>query len=87
LPIIRITKAQIQKADKARRAALLKNPDYRLSEERQQLVLQAASEQKQIEYANKTRQAAQPNDPARRPCDERQRLKNDAVGPEMERGS
>ena len=66
---------------------MLKNPDYRLSEERQQLVLQAASEQKQIEYANKTRQAAQPNDPARRPCDERQRLKNDAVGPEMERGS
>jgi protein subunit release factor B len=88
LPIIRVTKEQIEKANKAREAALLKNPEHRLYEERQQLRRQAASEKKaQIKDTNKSRQAAPPNDPNYRPCDERQRLDRESVAREMERES
>ena len=88
MPIIRVTKAQIEKANEARKAALLKDPEFRLYDERQQLRRQAASKQKeQIEDAtNKARKAALSNDPDFRPCDERQRLEREAAG-EMEQDS
>src|SRR5262249_11826643 len=41
LPIIRVTKAQIEKANKAREAALLKDAEFRAYDERQQLRRQA----------------------------------------------
>ena len=85
MPIIRITKAQIEKANKAREAALLENPEYRLYDERQQLRRQAASQKN--EDANSVRQAAPPTEPDYRPCDERQRLEREAVEREMERDS
>jgi protein subunit release factor B len=91
LPIIRVTKAQIEKANKARKAALLKDPEFRVYDERQQFRRQAASKQneqnEQIEDANKARKAAPSNDPDFRPCDERQRLEREAVAREMEHDS
>jgi hypothetical protein len=87
LPIIRVTKAQIEEANKAREAALAENPEYRLYEERLQFRLQAALQKKsQIEDANKARKAAPPNDPNYRPCVERHRLESEAAQ-EMERDS
>jgi hypothetical protein len=89
LPIIRITKEQVQKANKARKAALLKNPDYRLHDERQQLLRQAAFQQKiETERAD----AAAPdvsdaNDPDHRPCDEGPRVKREGGARKKERDS
>jgi len=75
LPIVRITKEQIEKANEARKAALLKDPEFRAYDERQQLQRQAASKQnEQIKDANKA------------PCDERQRQRK-AVEGEMEQDS
>jgi len=87
LPIIRITKAQIAQANKARKAALLKDPEFRAYDERQQLRRQAASKQnEQIGEANKARKAAPSNAQDSRPCDERQRQR-EAVAGEMEQDS
>jgi len=87
LPIIRITKAQIDKANKAREAALLKDPEFRAFDERQQLRRQAALNQKaQIEEANKARMSTPPNDPRSRPCDERKRQR-ETVATDMEQDS
>jgi len=76
-----------REANKAREAALMQNPEYRLYEERQQIWRQAASQKKvQIEDAN-VLQAAAPTEPDHRPCDERQRLEREALESEMERES
>jgi hypothetical protein len=48
MPIIRVTKKQIQEANKAREAALKKDDDFRLHEEQRQ----------RFEEANKAREAA-----------------------------
>jgi hypothetical protein len=75
------------KANKAREAALMQNPKYRLYEERQQIWRQAASQKKvQIEDAN-VLQAAAPTEPDHPPCDERQRLEREALEYEIERDS
>jgi hypothetical protein len=86
LPIIRITKAQLEKADKARKAALLKNPEFRVYEERRQLRRdQAVSKLKErIKAANDALQAAPPNDQDSRPCDERQRQREAVAEMEQE---
>jgi hypothetical protein len=48
MPIIRVTRKQIQAANKAREAALQKDPDFRLFEEqRQRLELEAAAARKE----------------------------------------
>jgi hypothetical protein len=79
---------QIKKANKARKAALLKNPEYQLFEERKQFRRQAASKQRErSENANKVRQAAPPNNPDCPPCDERRRPGNEGIMQEMERDS
>jgi hypothetical protein len=88
LPIVRVTKAQIAKANQARKAALLKNPEYRLYDERQQLLRQAASQREiRTDAANKAPQDSPANDPDHRSCDERQRLKREGVAREKERDS
>jgi hypothetical protein len=88
LPIIRVTKAQIEKANKARKAALLKDPEFRVYNERQQLRRQAASKQNaQIEDANDARKATPSNGAESRPCDERQPLEREAVPQKMEHDS
>ena len=44
MPIIRVTKKQIEEANKAREAALLKDPEFRQHEElRQRIVREAAA--------------------------------------------
>jgi hypothetical protein len=48
MPIIRVTRKQIQAANKAREAALKKDDDFRLHEEQRQ----------SFEHANKAREAA-----------------------------
>jgi len=91
LPIIRVTKEQIEKANKARKAALLRNPQYRLFEQRQQFRRQAALKQReQFDNANKVRPTAPPAPPSNadcRPCDERQRPESEGLVREMERDS
>ena len=88
MPIVRITKAQIEKANKARKAALLKDPEFRVYDERQQFRREAASKQnEQIEDANKARKAAPSNDSDFRPCNERQRVEREGVAREMEQDS
>jgi len=88
LPIIRVTKAQIEKANKARQAALLKNPEYRLYDERQQLLRQRAlTRNVQTEQVNRAPQGPPPNDLAHRPCDESQRLEREPSAREKERDS
>jgi hypothetical protein len=89
VPIVRITKEQIEKAGKARDAALLKDPEYRVHDERQQFQRQGASQQKeQIKGAHKGRQTAQSSDQDCRPCDDGlQRLEREADMPTMERRS
>lgn len=50
MPIIRVTRKQIEAANKAREAALKKDDDFRLHEEqrqRQRLELEAAADRKQ----------------------------------------
>jgi hypothetical protein len=87
LPIIRITKAQIDKANKAREAALLKDPEFRAYDERQQLRRQVALRQsEQTKDANKARKAAPSSAPDIRPCDERHR-QGEAVAGKMEQDS
>ena len=83
MPIIRITKAQIEEANKAREAALAKNAEYRLYEERHQSRIQAAL-RKKIEDTNKERKTTSPNYPEHRLCDEHQRVKPEAVAREEE---
>lgn len=88
MPIIRVTKSQTAKANQARKAALLKDPEYRLYDERQQLLRQAASQREvRTEAANKAPQDSPGNYPDNRPCDERQRLKRQGVAREEERES
>jgi hypothetical protein len=48
MPIIRVTRKQIEEANKAREAALQKNDDFRLyDEQRQRLELDAAAARKE----------------------------------------
>jgi hypothetical protein len=48
VPIIRVTRKQIEEANKAREAALQKDPDFRLhDEQRQRLELEAAAARKE----------------------------------------
>lgn len=47
MPIIRVTKRQIQAANKAREAALSKNRQFRLHEERLELVRREVFRQKE----------------------------------------
>jgi hypothetical protein len=50
MPIIRVTKKQIEEASKAREAALLKDQDFRLhDEQRQRFVREAAAVAKEKE--------------------------------------
>jgi hypothetical protein len=88
VPIIRITKAQIEKGNKARQAALRKIPEYQLYAERQQLLRQVASQQvTQAEDASNARKAPTPNDSDCRPCDEHQQARRDGSTRQAERRS
>lgn len=88
MPIIRITKEQIEKANKARKVALVKDPEFRIYDERQQLQRQAALSQKEdIKDPQKTRQAGQPNDADCDPCHDRKHLEREADPRKSERRS
>jgi hypothetical protein len=79
LPIIRVTKAQIEKANKARKDALLKDPEFRAYDERQQLWLQTTSKQSErIMDGSQMKTTARSNDSDCRPCDKRQRREREA---------
>ena len=84
MPIIRITKAQIEKANKARKAALRKDLECRAFDELQQLRRdQAVSKQnEQIKDADKRPKSALSMDRDFRPCNERQREREAVVGEE-----
>jgi len=88
LPITRVTKTQIAKANQARTAALLENPEYRIYDERQRLLRQAAFQQQiRTDTGNTASPESPPDDTDRRPCDERGRVKREGVAREMERDS
>jgi hypothetical protein len=87
LPIIRITKAQIEKANKARAAALLKNPEYRLYDERQQLRRQSSLEAVAADGRRQDAPPASSAKPGYRPCDESPRAPREGAAREKERES
>jgi hypothetical protein len=58
MPIIRVTKKQIEEANKAREAALMKDPEFRLHEEqRQRLVHEAAAAKEEAGTAKEKEQS------------------------------
>ena len=88
MPIIRITAAQIDKANRARKVALQKDPEYRRYEEHQQLLRQAAIQRKaQGEKATEARSAPRPSGSEVRPCDEHRRLEREGIPGDVERES
>jgi hypothetical protein len=87
MPIIRITRKQIKAANKAREAAMKKHPEFRLHEERLELLRQEAFKRKElIDAANKSH-AAPRRGTASEFFDERTGEEDKPLGRETERDS
>jgi hypothetical protein len=89
MPIIRITKEQIAKANKAREAALRKDPDFRAHEERKRLAASAARQKERVKAANEAQQQSGLKDSGCPPHAERElpQERKTSAGREKERPS
>lgn len=83
MPIIRISKEQLEAASKARETALQKDPEYRLHEERMEMLRQAELTRRNRDDAG--RRASPCREPDSKPCSDRNPLEDKPAGRERER--